>query len=222
MGSPYAVGIDLGTTNTAVGFVSMRRDEPGRINLFKIPQLVKPGVVEECRLLPSFVYLPGEHDLPAKNTRLPWDEENRTVVGTLARDQGAQVPGRLVSSAKSWLCHGRVDRTAPLLPWGAAEDVKKMSPVQASKLILAHIRDAWNFTKAKGKEELLLENQEVVLTVPASFDEAARELTYQAAADAGLKHVTLLEEPQAAFYQWIQSYEDRWDEALPAGGVVFV
>jgi hypothetical protein len=173
-------------------------------------------------MLPSFVYLPGAHELPEGATRLPWNEGADRIVGEFARSQGAKVPSRLVSSAKSWLCHPGIDREADILPWGSLPEVKKLSPVEASATYLRHIRDAWNDTFAKNKPEDRLEKQEVVLTVPASFDEAARELTIQAAKKADLESVTLLEEPQAAFYCWIVTHKDRWQREVRAGELILV
>jgi molecular chaperone DnaK (HSP70) len=200
----YLVGIDLGTTNIAVAFVDLRAKVKGGVKLhsFPITQLVGPGQVGEQPLLPSFLYLPGPHDLPAGATALPWDQAAIDVVGRFARDHGAKVPGRLVSSAKSWLCHPGVDRTAPLLPWAAPPDVNRLSPLEVSARYLRHVVQAWN--NAPGREpDDFLEKCPVTLTVPASFDDVARNLTADAARQAGLQHVTLLEEPQAAFYCWL-------------------
>ncbi|HVI73512.1 MAG TPA: Hsp70 family protein, partial [Anaeromyxobacteraceae bacterium] len=195
----FLVGIDLGTINTALAYVDLAAegDPADALRVFNIPQLVAPGEIGERRLLPSSAYVPGEHELPTAARRLPWGEPD-VIVGELARAQGARVPGRLVASAKSWLSHPRVDRTAAILPWGAPEGVPRLSPVAASALYLAHLRDAW----ASRFPEHPLQDQQVVLTVPASFDEVARELTLRAAREAGLERVTLLEEPQAAFYAW--------------------
>jgi molecular chaperone DnaK (HSP70) len=201
----YIVGIDLGTTNCAVAYVDARTLKGGlpKIQNFDVPQLTRPGHVEARPLLPSFLYLAGEKELPKGSTALPWDMDNDVIIGELARELGAKVPGRLVASAKSWLCSPSVDRTASILPWGAPEGVKRTSPVEASALCLAHIRAAWDHVIAKGDKAKSLSNQEIVITVPASFDEAARELTVDAADLAGLPKITLLEEPQAAFYAWI-------------------
>ncbi len=202
----YLVGIDLGTTNSALAYVDLKkRPQDGRpeIRALPVPQLVAAGEVGERPLLPSFLYLPGEHDLPPGATALPWDASARRVVGEFARVQGSRVPGRLVTSAKSWLCHAGVDRTAPLLPFGAPPDVPRVSPVEGSTAFLRHLVDAWNHAVARGRDEDRLEKQTVVLTVPASFDDVARTLTVEAARKAGLEHVTLLEEPQAAFYCWL-------------------
>jgi molecular chaperone DnaK (HSP70) len=209
--SRFLVGIDLGTTNCALAYID--RAAPGRhatsIRDFPVPQLVSPGETAARRLLPSCAYLPGEHELPSGATRLPWGERP-VVVGEFARLQGARVPGRLVVSAKSWLSHPGVDRTAKILPWGAPEVVRRISPVKASALYLTHLREAWDHQFP----EEPLSRQEVVLTVPASFDEVARELTVLAAREAGLEKLTLLEEPQAAFYSFAARHRHRLREAL--------
>ena len=185
--SRFIVGIDLGTTNCAVAYVDTRgRDRPAAdIRPFPVPQLVGPGEPGVRPMLPSFLYLPGEHELPADAARLDWRPGADRFVGEFARNQGARVPSRLVASAKSWLCHGGVDREADILPWGAAPEARRVSPVEASAEFLRHVRDAWNHEFATDKPEHRLQAQEVVLTVPASFDEAARELTVEAARRAG-------------------------------------
>ncbi len=218
--SRYLVGIDLGTTNSVVSYVDTREGtcDPPRIHTFLIPQLVGEGEVQALPTLPSFLYLPGEHDLPPGSLALPWDGERLYAVGEFARIQGARIPGRLISSAKSWLCHSQVDRSAAILPWGG-EEVKKLSPIEASARYLLHIREAWNHTLGP---EYPLERQEVVLTVPASFDEVARELTVEAAKRAGLTQVTLLEEPQAAFYAWLAHHSQSWQEELRERSLVLV
>jgi len=201
----YLVGIDLGTTNSALAYIDLQnRPRVGNLGekTFPTPQLVAPGQVGERPLLPSFLYIPGQHDLPPGSVALPWDANAAYAVGEFARNHGAKVPGRLVSSAKSWLCHPGVDRTAPLLPWSAPPDVPRLSPLEVSTRYLKHMVAAWNHAPHRGDADRL-EEQTVVLTVPASFDDVARNLTMQAAKEAGLKHVTLLEEPQAAFYCWL-------------------
>ena len=220
----YIIGIDLGTTNCVVAYVDTQSADAERpaIQLFPVPQLVTPGNVEERDLLPSFLYLPTARDFPAGSLTLPWAEDLPFAVGALARTRGAEVPGRLISSAKSWLCHVGVDRTAPILPWGGGDDLKKMSPLEVSAQYLAHIRQAWNFRMARDNPELALEKQEIFLTVPASFDAAARELTVQAAERAGLPTVRLLEEPQAALYSWIESSGDRWRKQVKVGDAILV
>ncbi len=209
MSSRYVVGIDLGTTNSAVAYVDTEAAEP-RIESMAIAQLVEAGEVAERPTLPSFLYLAGEHDVRPGDLALPWRDDQDFAVGELAREQGARVSGRLVSSAKSWLCHGGVDRQADILPWGAPEDVRKISPVEASSRFLQHLRAAWQ-TRFPDDP---LDDQDVVLTVPASFDEVARELTIEAAARAELHHARLLEEPQAAFYAWLEAHPDSWRDRL--------
>ncbi len=204
----YLVGIDLGTTNSALAYADAQaKIKGGRVKLhtFEVPQLVAAGEVAPRPLLPSFLYIPGPHDLPPGAVALPWNKDATEAVGAFARNHGAKVPGRLVSSAKSWLCHPGVDRTAPLLPGGSPPDVPRLSPLEASAKYLKHMVDAWNAAPGR-KPEDRLEDQPVVLTVPASFDDVARNLTAEAAKQAGLKHVSLLEEPQAAFYAWIGTH----------------
>src|SRR5688572_27560857 len=200
----YLIGIDLGTTNSALAFIDT--SDPKRIRPFRIPQLVAAGETTPRDLLPSFLYLPGPHDLPPGATALPWDPACPFAVGEFARNHGSRIPGRLVTSAKSWLCHAGVDRSAPLLPWSAPPDVTRISPVEASTRYLKHMVDAWNFALANDNPDHRLEKQSVVLTVPASFDDMARTLTVEAAKQAGLENVTLLEEPQAAFYCWLATH----------------
>lgn len=208
-GPRFIVGIDLGTTNSAVAYVELA--DPGRtVHSLPIMQLVREATTGERPSLPSFLYIAGKHELGPGALHLPWDQSRDYAVGEFAREQGARVPGHLVSSAKSWLCHGGVDREAPILPWGAADDVTRVSPVEASARYLQHIREAWTVRHPAAP----LERQDVVLTVPASFDEVARELSVAAARRAGLERVVLLEEPQAAFYAWIQNHEEGWQDEL--------
>ncbi|MFW6297026.1 MAG: Hsp70 family protein [Desulfosalsimonas sp.] len=220
----YIIGIDLGTTNSAVSFVdlSARAQQSREIHVFEVPQLTEAGEVEQLSVLPSFCYLPGKYDVDRQSIRLPWDKEESqsVVVGTFARDHGSKVPARLVSSAKSWLCHGRVDRRARILPWGSDDKVSKISPVEATSAYLSHIRSAWNH--AQSDEDLYLENQFLIITVPASFDEVARDLTLEAAKKAGLHDVILLEEPLSAFYSWLVRHENDWKDHISPGELVLV
>ena len=213
----YVVGIDLGTTNSALACIDTRARRRA-IETIAIPQLVSEGRVAERPTLPSALYLAGPHDVAPGALALPWSEDRREVVGELARVQGARVPSRLVTSAKSWLTHAGVDRSAAILPWGAPEDVPRLSPVAASARYLMHLRAAWDF--AHPDEPLAA--QQVVLTVPASFDEVARELTVAAAREAGLAELTLLEEPQAAFYAWLAAHERSWEADLGGERLVLV
>ena len=203
------IGIDLGTTHTAVF-----SDTAGELAHFQIPQLVSPGNVSPAALLPSFVYFAHASE---GALALPWAAERRFAVGTLARKRAAEVPGRIISSAKSWLSHDGVDRRQPLLPENAPEDVEKISPVEATFRILDHVAEAWQAACGTALGE-----QEVILTVPASFDAAARDLTVEAAYAAGLENLTLLEEPQAALYAWIAVSGDDWRKHLQPGDMVLV
>src|SRR5690242_1370719 len=182
-----------------------------------VPQLENPGEVRDEGLLPSFLYLPGATDFPAGTTALPWDQDRGYVVGRLAQKRGVENAGRLVSSAKSWLSHSGVDRTSALLPFRAPEGVEKISPVAASRRYLEHLREAWD---AK-MPETPFADQQVLVTVPASFDAVARELTLEAAKQAGYRNITLLEEPQAAFYAWIERHSD-WRERVKVGDLILV
>ncbi|MEW6731861.1 MAG: Hsp70 family protein [Acidobacteriota bacterium] len=218
------IGIDLGTTNSAVAYIRTGSDEfeSPEIVLYEVPQLVAPGEGAPCRTLPSFLYIAGDYDIAAESLWLPWDEQSRYAVGTFARDQGALVPGRLVSSAKSWLCYSEVDRTAKILPWGSDLGPDACSPVEVSARYLKHIRDAWNFEFAGESPDMRFENQEIVLTVPASFDEEARELTLQAAREAGFNNLTLIEEPLAAFYSWIVAHNRHFEKYVVDGDLILV
>jgi hypothetical protein len=219
----YVVGIDLGTTNSVVADVTADPEaEHPPIELRPVPQLVNPGEVASRTQLPSFLFVPGEADFAAGATALPWDQAPRFVVGELARKRGAENPARLVASAKSWLSHSGAPRTSPILPWGAPEEVEKVSPVDASAAYLAHLRTAWERDAAERGETLSLADQQVLLTVPASFDEEARELTRRAAERAGLEGATLLEEPQAAFYAWIEARGERWRDDVGVGDLILV
>ncbi|HZZ77794.1 MAG TPA: Hsp70 family protein [Gemmataceae bacterium] len=220
--SRFVVGIDLGTTNSALAYYDTGLGEKAALTHLNIPQVVAAGIVEERPLLPSFLYLPGPAEQPAGAMKLPWASERDYCVGEFARVFGSQVPTRLVASAKSWLCHAGVDRKAPILPWKAPENGRRVSPLEASVYYLKHFVDAWNYLIAKDVTEHRLETQDIILTVPASFDAVARELTVEAARAAGLEKVTLLEEPQAAFYSWIEASHDKWRDEVEVGDVVLV
>ena len=199
------IGIDLGTTNCSLAFTG----PDGTVSLFAIPQLVNPGEVRAEPLLPSFLFIPGASDFPPDSLELPWGS-GVPVVGELARKRGVENASRLVSSAKSWLSHAGVDREAPLLPLNAPEGVTRLSPVEVSRRYLEHLRHAFDH---QGKQ--------VLVTVPASFDAVARELTQKAAEQAGYRDVVLLEEPQAAFYAWIERHPD-WRERVSVGDLILV
>ncbi|MCD6584461.1 MAG: hsp70 family protein [Desulfobacteraceae bacterium] len=219
----YIIGIDLGTTNSAVSYVDLTDDaiKNKGIKLFKVLQLTGSGEISPLPVLPSFCYIPGKYDIAEDSIRLPWISDEINFVGKFARDHGAKIPSRLVSSAKSWLCHSNADRRAKILPWGSGDDVNKISPVQATASYLKHIRISWNSTKGDD-DALYLENQMIIITVPASFDEVARDLTIEASKLAGLRNVTLLEEPLAAFYSWLIKHEDNWQDFIKPGELVLV
>jgi hypothetical protein len=212
----YVVGIDLGTTNTALAAARVD-DAAARVEIFPVLQLVRSGEVRPRALLPSAIYLPAGPEIRKRALALPWGEFDHAV-GQFAREQGGRVPERLVASAKSWLCHPGVDRRAAILPFGAGADVAKISPVRAQELILRHVLAAWDHAH----EDAPLAEQETLLCVPASFDAAARDLTLEAARAAGLSNVTLLEEPQAAFYAWLYRQGERWRKLLAKGDVILV
>jgi len=220
----YIVGIDLGTTNSILAYTAAEEKsrDGAAIKILEIPQLVGPGAVAAQQMLPSFIYLPGDAEKASETLALPWRDDVPLVVGELARSRGAEVPQQLISSSKSWLCHTGVDRSQPILPWGAPAEVDQLSPVEASAAILDHIRRAWNHLMAGDDERLALERQEIFLTVPASFDAVARELTVKAAALAGLPDIVLLEEPQAVFYAWIHASGEQWREAVRPGDLALV
>jgi molecular chaperone DnaK (HSP70) len=218
----YIVGIDLGTTNSALAYLE-NTDADERSRVREIPQLVNPGEVEDRSLLPSFLFLPGEMDFPKGSLALPWERNPQFVIGELARKRGGENPARLVASAKSWLSYSAVNRNSPLLPWGGGTDeITRVSPVEASARYLGYLRNVWDSQMAKKAPELALSEQEIFLTVPASFDEEARELTLRAAEQAGLNRVTLLEEPQAAFYAWLESQGNAWRRRIKIGDLILV
>jgi molecular chaperone DnaK (HSP70) len=219
----YIIGIDLGTTNSAVSYVDLEGEgkKGSRIHIFRVPQLTGSGEFSTLPVLPSFLYIPGEYDIAREAITIPWKNPDDNFVGAFAREHGSRVPARLVSSAKSWLCHANADRRAKMLPRGSGEEVPKVSPVQTTAYYLDHIKKAWNNTKGD-EADLYLENQAVTLTVPASFDEVARDLTLEAAAMAGLENVTLLEEPLAAFYSWLIGHEREWNRYVEPGELILV
>jgi len=210
----YVIGVDLGTTNSALAYADL---EGGSVNAFPISQLTNPGEVRSENLLPSFLYLPGGNEFPAGSLALPWDAESHSITGILARKRGVENAGRLVASAKSWLSHAGIDRTEAMLPASAPPGVERVSPVTTSAEYLRHLRQAWDHEHP----DALFTDQDILLTVPASFDEVARELTMKAAEEAGYRSVTLLEEPQAAFYAWVARHED-WRERVHLGDLILV
>jgi hypothetical protein len=224
----FSIGIDLGTTNSAVSYFELARTSPrGREQAtLAIPQVTAVGTVESLPLLPSFLYLPKADEFPPAALKLPWSPSDGSprptsplpLIGSFARQHGAKVPTRLISSAKSWLSHAGVDRQAAILPWQAPPDVSRLSPVDASRAYLAHLRSAWD----NQFPDTPFSEQEVVLTVPASFDAAARDLTLAAATQAGLGNITLLEEPQAAFYAWTEQAGESFRKHVRPGDIILV
>ncbi len=216
----YAVGIDLGTTHCALSFVDSDKSEGEDIvqGLVAIPQLIAPGSVEARPLLPSSLYLPHPDEFRVTDLGLPWESDPARICGELARNQGTTTPIRLVSSAKSWLCHPDVDRKSDILPAGAPEEIPRISPFDATIHYLAHLRNAWNGQFPYDP----LAHQEVTVTVPASFDPAARELTAEAARAIGIEHLVLLEEPQAALYSWVNDTHGEWRQEVRVGDVILV
>ena len=226
----FVLGIDLGTTNCALAYAEIvpegGESKASAPLILQIPQVVGAGECADRPVLPSFLYIPRDGEFQEEALDLPWtapvEGKLPWLVGTFARDYGAKVPGRLVSSAKSWLSHGVVDRSSGILPTTAPEDLQKISPVQASATYLAHLRDAWNQYSAANGLDAVFEDQEIFLTVPASFDTVARDLTIQAARQIGAKHMTILEEPQAAFYAWLVQSGDQWRKSVSVGDLVLV
>ncbi len=215
----YSVGIDLGTTHCVLSYVDLHSDEENLAHqVLAIPQLTQAGNVEEKNQLPSFLYQAHDAELAEGQTALPWSADNQVVVGSLARNLGSKTPIRLVASAKSWLGHGGVDRHSDFLPLNSPDEVEKVSPITASRLYLAHLAAAWNHQFPDAP----LTEQDVTITVPASFDPGARELTAEAANQVGFQHLTLLEEPQAAVYSWIKNNEESWREQVSVGDVILV
>jgi hypothetical protein len=212
-------GIDLGTTNCALAYASVSEDgEEKSDGVFAVPQLVDSGLVEPRSTLPSFLYMPAAHELSGMDLSLPWDEVNLIAVGAYGRKEGSKKPDRLISSAKSWLSQEGADRGKAILPWKGADDVTPISPVAASTEYLKHLVSSWRFENPTEP----LSDSEVVLTVPASFDAVARDLTAEAARNAGLTRITLLEEPQAAFYAWLENCGEGWREQVKKGDLVLV
>ncbi len=216
----YAIGIDLGTTHSALSYVDLTGSDGEKTtqSVLPIPQLTGPGATQARDLLPSFLYLPHESELAPGDLALPWNATREFAVGELARSRGAGTPIRLVSSAKSWLCHPGVDRRAAILPNDAPPEVPRISPLDASVRYLTHLREAWNHAHPDAP----FAEQDVTVTIPASFDPAARELTAEAAAAAGYARMTLLEEPQAALYSWIEKSGGQWRKQVKVGDIILV
>jgi len=221
--SHYSVGIDLGTTHCVLSYLDLTKATADptvdpELTILPIPQMTQPGVIEEKNQLPSFMYMPHESELNQAEFALPWSDTPSALVGSIARNLGAKTPIRLVSSAKSWLCHSGVDRHANFLPAGSPEEVDKVSPLTATYKYLNHLRHAWE----NQFPDHPLTQQDVTITIPASFDPAARELTAEAANMVGFEHLTLLEEPLAAVYNWIHACGQKWRDQVNLGDIILV
>jgi len=197
------IGIDLGTTNCAIA-----RSNGGPVEVLTIPQLVGPGELRNETLFPSSLYIHGAKEFAEGTTALPWDDAPKYILGEWAKRRGVENSSRLVHSAKSWLSHSGVDRTAPLLPLTAPDGVQRVSPLEATTAYLSHLRQS-------------CDDAQVLITVPASFDASARSLTELAAKNAGFENFVLLEEPQAAFYAWLEKHED-WRQRVHPGDRILV
>ncbi|MFX1677429.1 Hsp70 family protein [Paraburkholderia sp. A2WS-5] len=216
----YSIGVDLGTTHCALSYVDLAGSdgEKATQGVLPVTQLTAPGAIESPELLPSFLYLPNAGELTPGDLTLPWTTTREYAVGEMARSRGAGTPIRLVSSAKSWLCHPGVDRRAAILPNDAPPEVARVSPLESSIRYLTHLREAWDHAHP----EAPFAEQDITVTIPASFDPAARELTAEAAQAAGYARMTLLEEPQAALYSWIQKSGGAWRKEVKVGDVILV
>ncbi|EIJ43602.1 molecular chaperone [Beggiatoa alba B18LD] len=216
----YAVGIDLGTTHCILSAIDLSLSDGEKVaqQVQAIPQLVNVGAIDERFVLPSFIYLPHPDELNPQELTLPWVTQTEVITGEFARQLGVTTPIRLISSAKSWLCHAGADCRAPFLPLDAPEEINKLSPLQASVHYLRYLHQVWDFAHPDHP----LAEQSLTITIPASFDPAARELTAEAMQLAGMGHAVLLEEPQAALYNWIQSTQGDWRKQVNVGDVILV
>ncbi len=223
METKFILGIDLGTSNSAVTISDL---DTGDTRVVEITQLLAPGRIGERPTLPSALYLPHPDEFAPDAVRLPWNEDANQdsgyIAGVFARERGAQAPHRLVTSAKSWLSNLHMDPLSPILPWGSDLDHGRISPFEASRRYLQHLKEGALFAERAAGRQLRIEDCQIVLTVPASFDEAARKLTADAAAAAGLDQVVLLEEPQAAFYAWTDRAGTDWRGQVKAGDIALV
>ena len=223
--SKYIIGIDLGTTNIAVTYIDLE-EEIRETKPFRIPQLCAPGEIDSNELLPSFCFFPDKKLIAERSTDLPWKTKIEYSVGIYARNHGSAMPNRFISSVKSWLCHAGVDRRKPILPWGSNISELQKSPLEITSYYLNHIKEAWDHKFSKIKDvygnKSLLADQQVIITIPASFDETARELTIEAAEKTGYRNIKLLEEPLAAFYSWLDKENDNWTEYIKPGNRVLV
>lgn len=215
--SKYIIGIDLGTTNCTMAY-ALKEDKIPSITQFKIPQVTEAGIQSDELVLPSFIYFPMQEELKERMIAVEWDSERKYCVGRFARERGKEIPSRLISSAKSWLCHSGIDRREKILPNQKEETVNPMSPLEACAELLRHLKEAWDSKMTENP----FDQQQVLITVPASFDPSARQLVQEAAALANYPEIILLEEPQAAFYSWLYDQKENWRQQLKIGDVVLV
>jgi molecular chaperone DnaK (HSP70) len=220
MNARFSLGIDLGTSNSAVAADNFESDEA---SIVEITQILRPNQIGESSTLPSALYLPHPDEFPADALQLPWVNDSRTtIIGHFAREHGALMPDRLVTSAKSWLSNFHVDPRRPVLPWRSEIKEPKLSAFDCSRLYLEHLKEGFLYAEQLQGRTWDLSEGQIVLTVPASFDEVARNLTTEAAEAAGLGKVTLLEEPQAAFYAWTARAAGSWRSQVNSGDIILV
>lgn len=216
--SKFLIGIDLGTTNCTLSYTEQKEEaQIFSIEQFFIPQVTQSGVQEDVASLPSFIYFPLEEELKGKTAGISWEPSRSHCVGMFAQNRGAEVPSRLIASAKSWLCHSGIDRREASLPLMAEDDIQKSSPLQACAQLLKHLKEAWD-----SKMDFPFTEQSLFITVPASFDPSARQLVQEAAQNAGYPESVLLEEPQAAFYAWMHAHANDWRSHLKVGDCILV
>src|SRR5580692_9107470 len=218
MSARFSLAIDLGTSNSAIAIADL---DSGETRIIEIAQTLGPNQIGEMQTLPSAIYVPHREEFPERSFPLPWNDAGEpAIIGQFARDRGALVPDRLVTSAKSWLSNPHIDPKQPILPWRSDITEEKLSPFECSRRYLQHLRDALlHAERSQGRHWDLSECQ-IVVTVPASFDEVARSLTAEAAKAAELGDVTLLEEPQAAFYAWTAQAGRTWRDLVAHGDIV--
>ena len=219
MEKKFTLGIDLGTSNSAITITNLDTDESRVVD---VTQVFGPGRIGETVTLPSALYLPNRSEFSAEEITLPWNQESNAIVGRFAREHGALVPDRLVASAKSWLSNPHVDPSSAVLPWGSEIEEGKLSPFECSRRYLEHLKNGFLYAERVAGREWNLDACQIVLTVPASFDEVARKLTANAAEAAGLNDVVLLEEPQAAFYAWTEQAGSEWRHQVSSGDIILV
>ena len=218
MNKRFCLGIDLGTSNCVMALCDAEQEA---LSVVPITQIISPSTVGENDLFPSSLYIPNKNEFPEDSFKLPWGD-NDYVAGIFARNHGALVPDRLITSAKSWLCNHHIDRKGEVLPWQSESVTTKFSPFETTRIYLQHIISSFDFNAKNNHKEISLDDCQVIVTVPASFDEVARSLTFEAATAAGINDLVLLEEPQAAFYAWIGQNDNSWRKQIKPNDLVLV